>query len=712
MAKPYLKKEFVSEIRSMQQRYGVEKLGFLDQDHIKTLFKTPQIYARAALRDYPHGPMDMLPGVVNIDPRTQKFLIELGRGLHENFKPSLDELGRPTGTGQITSFDTMLHLPGFPQERANIPSFSNAKLREDKGLTNNWINDFDRDMFTQLCRLWFAKPKPVDVTLKDGSQAGIGFFTTDIGEKEDAMLGLIQRDIADIKKLFLKRDYVTLFEKYSAAGPSYTLFRDQYTDKMVDGKSAPRPVSNLQHAISSGLEGAIIDSSKSLEPYGSYVSQEAKNVLSASRRRVAYAQSLGYSAFLLPVAQATREMLYDKYSFTLHHTTRLQKEKKMKTFDAAVAADVSNHDILWPVDLYLPIIEQVMDELGYSKWYIECFRSSLKTGVYVPSCAPGEGGFMVGDWRDPQTSMGLLSGNPYTDLLGGLGMTFVYMDGLLTHVAPDRKKWLMSNPAGRSDWIEAFLEGKAEIAAPAKSDDGYLLSKGVAETARLQQMRAEMAEAEKKGNDFPFSSYMIVSYEKGDKFLGDVTLYSNSKDLQDTRFVADINSLPRNMILSEYGVYLSKEYENIGLYKPDRLKVNNRKYPGLAYDGRIDVYGSHELYEPVWEMMASTFNQHMSHVAPDFNGYMKKMAVEHTRWLEQDLPRALRNKRHLLERRLGSSKLDLSGLTPTEMMFINDPSVLQYGKIRVEDVRPVVLNLQFTQIDKEVAGEYFNHVFE
>lgn len=706
--RPQLKEGFVKSIRALNKTYGDSAISFIaDAPHLQKLFK-PGLIGRA-VKHYPRGAIDPIPHLLSIQREQLNNLEELAQTLNKAFPRSVDDMGRVFGNGVRSDFNGLLHLAGMPQERATTPSLDNKNLRAERGLVNEWSSKFDRDLFKAVVVNFFKELPDVKVRIKDRTSSGFGDFSTDLVEKL-ATFHHYMDNLDHIIKLINANDIETAYKLYELMGPSFTVFRDQPGDKVsIDEKGIRsaklRRVATPEYAISGGASGSMVDSSKDPAVWGL---NELSGRFFTLRRRVAYAQSKGYSFLLLPWAQSIRKSVYERYEFTMHHTTDDQKREKIAPWDFAIPVDVSDHDLLWPVDLYVPVIEEALNELGYESWAIKLFVNALRTAIYVPSIADGEGGFMVGDWRDPQNSTGLVSGNPFTDIAGSVGMIFCYLLTQLKHTLPQVKARLETRSFDELlSWVDGYLKGNQIISAPSKSDDAYLLWKQDLTSVQLaNKLMIKMKEIEAKTSKEMICDYMIISYEDGGAFLGSVAIYPASKDMSKLIFTGNANSLPVRLYQPEYACKMSPELSP-SLYEADRLKMMNRAYPMLAHYSRQEKYGSMPAYVEMMDIIKFCWRKHLQNfMGMSYDSYMEKYAREHTDLMKRDLVRRLQLG---VARGIVDPRVMAGQLTSIEMEYVNEPSIVTW-KYRDTDVDETLQDMHFGSIAPEISINYLNRL--
>jgi hypothetical protein len=307
---------------------------------------------------------------------------------------------------------------------------------------------------------------------------------------------------------------------------------------------------------------------------------------------------------------------------------------------------------------------------------------------------------MIGDWRDPKCYPGLVSGNPFTDILGSAGMIFVYCLIQLEHTAPDLAEFLSkSNDDVLDNWVESYLTGKEKFSAPSKSDDAFLLFRGdprIVENSRKLMLKMKKEEQ--------VSPYMQVTLEHGGAMLGDIHLYDSTKDMEKARFIGNGNSMPSKIWVPEYACKLSPDIK--GMYEPNRLKMRNRAYPGVAVDSRVEKYGSMPAYQTIVDVQEFAFNKFLADdVGMRYYTYFNKMRDDHVKWMNNDLNERMKI---MIDRGLitaGSTK----DQTLVEKEYLNEPDLLSW-KFKDSDIREELIQMNFGSLAEDLTSNYLDTI--
>lgn len=568
---------------------------------------------RAADRTRVDRPIEVFEGKLSTDYEflTLKDRVSMAASKEPALAESVDEFGRCHSTGVRSNFYGIRHVNGYPMEHGTWPLASNLLKRDQAGLSNKWLEPWHKYVFHALTQLFFEDISAVPMTIRKGSSTVIPFFTRKPADRNAyAVLALNTAQAAG--ELMLQGNFKEAYLAHQFGGAYYVVYRSQSSDKVsfVKGEwtAKPRQVADFNYAISGGERGQMFTSSKSLEHAGFRVPQG----FFRERLRTAMGGPFQLNAALMPIMQAARANIYDRFAFSFHHTTRKQKEEKVHGWDLAIAADVSDHDTFWPAHLYLPVIMDELRNMGFAEWWVALLDASFKLPIYVGAPAVGEGQTLIGDWRDPQMNVGMPSGHSGTDLFGTLGMSGQYFITQVTETAPELIAQFKDVQSVKRVLVE-YLQGKLAFAQMSKTDDAFLLWKKSPSMAKAITLR-ERLKAEEAVNP-----YIKLSYEHGGAFLGDILLYDVTRELKRSIFIGNILSDAINTLSPEYGVQSQTK---------DRSKTK-RPYPGIAWGSHREVYGSAPGYEALGDIMERNWRDvyHESYVAFREELYRKDVAL-------------------------------------------------------------------------------------
>lgn len=643
---------------------------------VDALFQSKEA-KQAAKRERRDGPIDIFPGHWSTDMHMQRIKDQISRDATAapELAENVDDLGRCFGTGVRSNFYGIRHINGFPMKNGTWPLTSNLGKREELGLANEWVEPWHRDLFMCFTHLFFEDLAPRPLKIRKNSSTVVPYFTKKPRErKELAERALLQAEAAGC--LMMSGDYKEAYLAYQMGGAYYVVYRSQSTDKIEHSKgqwiSKDRLVADLRYAVTNGAEGQLFTSSKSLDD----VDFRVLDGMFRERLRTAMGGPFQLNASLMPVMQAARASIYEAYEFSFHHTTRQQKQDKIRKWDMAIAADVSDHDTVWPNHLYVPAFCEELRDMGYADWWVALLDASFKLPIYVGAPAIGQGHTLLGDWRSPDINVGMPSGHSGTDLFGTLGMTFCYFLTLVNHVGPHYLTQLRRSRADRLRLARAFMRGELEFGAMSKTDDAMLLAKGEA-AARMVVLQRKMKAGES------VSDYMKISYEHGGAFLGDILLYDVSKELRKSIFIGNILSCANNAFSPEYGC-------QDDIRDRDRVK---RPYPGIAWLSQKEVYGDCPGYGALMEITEKAWRDH---TGESYTSFRDKL-------YERDFAR-------LAERMASVAKYNgLDHLSMADKEVLVAPEKLDY-KHDPEDINPEVVELSIFQVPVEVTTPYLSSV--
>lgn len=675
----------VNELRSRKDTAPVFMLGepIVDNLFISAAAKT---FATRVRMD---APVETTRGVFSTDRWNQNFRLDLVNTLNEIAPPNVDEMGRTYGNGVRSNWNGLLHAAGYGMHPTTIPVYDNTKRRSDAGLASEFVEPWHRVLFQALVRVLFdpMSMEPVKLAQREGSSSCIPDMTTDSHHKAQiARMGMKSAHAAGA--LMLKGDYEKAWELYKHGGAYIVVFRLQASDKVVikfeDGRTIysfrDRMVADIEYALTGGRSGKLIPASKDLSNLGFFA-----NHIGAMRMRVASGApgTTGYS--IMPFAQSVRKSMYKRFDFAFKATTRDDKYMKIRGWERELCADVSDHDQNWPTWFIDHMCDELLD-MGYAETFIALLRASFKLPYYVGSPSRDEGRILIGDPFAPDGKFGLTSGHPMTDICGTLCMTFVYALVQIEHAAP----WLKQNfsklgmPSLRC--VTSYLEGKLDIGVMDKADDAVLLFKGPA-VAGASALHQALVDADAKDEVFHTNPYMIVSYEKGGKYLGDIILHSDLRTLQSTRVVGDITSMMINFHSPEYSVN-SQAKSRFGQKRP---------YPGMGLAARAQVYGSSPLFS---EVLAVEDFMWKKHSGESFKSYAAALIRHDTELMYSDLTQRSSYMATKLK------KIGIFDLSVLELQALAHPEYLYY-KINKEDIREEIFDVLFNGLDLDEVEPFF-----
>lgn len=647
---------------------------------VDALFQTPKA-TRNRDKEFTEGPIEVEEDWWSTNPVQLALKDTLSRlGDTPALRETVDSLGRTHGNGVTGDFYGLRHVSGFPMIPSTYPVADNRITRAKAGLSNEFVADWHKTVLRAFVRLMFSNLEPVPLTLRKNSSSMIPYYTSRMAEKIEYVKFALDAAPRSMRAA-AQGDFETAWNQYTLGGAYHTVYRRQNTDKITkekDGtwKAKDRPVANLAYAVSGGRRGTYTPASKSLEgaldkgkPF------KYPDGFFRERNRTAMGCPLGTNALLMPIAQAVRKALYERYPYTYHHTTRESIQEDVRKMAMVIPSDVSLHDQYWPVDLVIPVICQELEEMGFHPdWVHGVYKLKAYLPTYVTDVGPGLKNLLIGDPVNPCTRVGLHSGNAFTDLEGSLVMTWVYFLIQVEHTYRDIIPDLRDDQSALR-LCDAYLMGKLPIVLKDKSDDALLGWTDPSFVGRAKMLHEKMAA------DEIVSPYMLVGYEHGGAFLGSVLLYPEDNNPQGILLIGNIRSLLPNRLAPEYGVQ-SRIKDRSGLKRP---------YPGLAWSTLDQNYGSSPGYSYVMEALERSYY--------DLTG--ESYAYKQQRRLERDQI-ALRNA-------LRQASLGLPDLTPIEVAVLQDPSKLEYRYSR-SDVRDEVLELLFSGLSVAEVSPFFHYV--
>lgn len=272
---------------------------------------------------------------------------------------------------------------------------------------------------------------------------------------------------------------------------------------------------------------------------------------------------------------------------------------------------------------------------------------------------------------------GLMSGIGVTDIMGTLLMGPVYQIIQMDHTAGHL--WNSFHDQASCDmFVSAYLKGNLEIAQMSKSDDAKLLWKRGPSMVKAIELLRVMKEGKVR-----VSPYMLVTYEHGGAFLGDLLVYDHTNQLKNARFMGNILSYVQNLFSPEY---------SIDTKKPDRGK-RGRPFPGLAVSASVGVFGGC----PTWSLVNQIIEETWFEVYGESFRHMRLKQEADDKaalalWVKQ--------------------RAELEGifsLSAADHEVLAEPSKLGW-KFNPEDINPAVVEMISSGLSKEETQDFFDSV--
>lgn len=662
----------------MTRKKQITASKYFDVEHpvTKALFygKTAE---RNRLNSYSERPKEVLPGIFSTDYLYLLFLDNLTRDLTKRFPANVDELGRVSGNGVRGNFYGPRHVAGYSMYPATFPMMHNEYLRESSGLVNKFSSKTDENVFRALVRLFFTGLQPQKLPLRKNSSSVAPFFTKEMPKKMSlAKFALDNAERAG--EMMLKGDFVTPWRSLYIGGAYYGVYRDQSTDSISrDGDSwipKDRPVADLEFATTGGVSGSFKPATKT---FGNEIDFKVPQGFFRTRRRNAAGGPLGMNAPQMPIAHAVRAKMYSEYAYTYHHTTRDSIREDLRKAELLIAADVSNHDWYWPHFAH-DVMEDELESLGYKEWYVKLFRTISKLPIFAAGVGPDMPNVLLGDWRNPSNTGGLSSGESMTDIKGSIWMTFVYFMIQTKHTYPAILK-SCTTVEGAMATMDMYLKGRLPIALKDKSDDGILLWSDRVLLPKALQLQERMKDPDPNN---PISEYMIVTYEHGGAFLGNMIFYGDNKKTANLDLIGNPLSLVANQFAPEYAVFNGRG---------DRTKAK-RPYGGLAWKTLRQNYGTVPIYDDILDLIEF----HWGRV------YGESYAQFRRDWLRED-------EKALATAIAENGVAGLKDLSPADIEVLIDPARADW-KYSESDLTPGLKDMMFKGLPLEEVEPYFNSV--
>lgn len=567
---------------------------------------------RVRSRRYSEKPIEVLPGHFSSDPQWLRFLDLLSRTLTQQLPAHVDKYGRVSENGVRSNFYTLRHLAGFPALPATYPVYDNSYLREQKGLSNKIVEQWHEWVFDAWLHLILDRIEPQKLTYSSTSSTMLTAGRGSCSKKKEDKEYIARQAMAHaptVGKLLYNKKFRSAWELASFGGAAVAVYRNQNSDAITfeDGKWTPkkRMVYPLEYALSNGKSGEPIEAMK--EPKGIH-NRDGQPVKCPDgffrvRFRTAYGVGWGTNAPIAPMAQAIRSAMYKRWPKTYHLTGRENLRENMSEVLHTLAADVSSHDLMFGIEMMRQRMRSVLDSRGVAEWFLPIVETALSLPVYVIAPGPDLPNRMIGDPDDPKFSGGLLSGSSLTDILGTWKMTSVYFIAMVEQTYPELIPTLKKSLPTTMRVLDDFLSWRLPICLEDKSDDALMNWKDRPDLVpRAIKWQEEMMEGKNH------SPYMIISYEHGAKFLGNLLLYPRNYHFSDLSVIGDVNSMVANEFMHEYGC---------DSHLKDRRKAR-RPFPGLAWKTMSMVYGTAPAYSEIRSIVNHCYKKVFQE---DYNAY-------------------------------------------------------------------------------------------
>lgn len=685
--------EFVSEIKEVLkeiEKGEAEPIFLYGSSKVDALFITDRA-KQFATNKFKEGPINILPGLRSDDPLMLEVKSRLANEWTETFPSSVDDLGRTYGNAVRGNFHNIRHVNGYRMIPATIPPYSNRLLREKEGLANEYVKPWHEKLFRSIVRHAFRGIEAVPVKWRRGTITAVPLFSSDDNVKEK----LIREAFRDAKaagNLMLQGNYEDAYLTYSVGGAYYIVYRAQSTDKVTEGEDGSfifkdREVTDLMFAATNGEKGSRKPSSKSLDGIVDMNGNPMRDDFARERKRTANAVPAKISYCLMPIAQAVRLHMYEKFPMSFHSRGMSDQERVFSEWDHTIGADVSDHDILW----FTFILDTVADELlqlGYADWWVELLITSMRLPLYLSAPGPGQGGILIGDWANPKLESGLPSGNPFTDLFGMIGMAPNYLITQIEHTAPEYISML--ERAG-PDEVDAFTgdywRGELDFGCVSKGDDAQMVFRGPDRVKKAEELHAKMKSIkEGEGSATDINPYIKISYEHGFAYLGKLFWYDSTRELRNVRLIGDILSCARNLYSPEYTAPDPQD---------DRSRFK-RPYPGIGWGTLKENYSGSPILGEFLDINEKVFRDVYGF---SYNTMREQLLYEDERLLSLNM------------RKQGHDALagGLGWATSIEREVIESPDKLSY-KYTDLDVRSEVVEMFAREVNDSSVLEYVKSV--
>lgn len=549
-----------------------------------SFFKTTKKVWAKRMKD--KGEMTM-PGFTADMPEHIAFLDDTISILSEMF-PGDDVL--PDGTvgpsGVHEPLNRYKTVTGYSMKPMSYTAVDNKLIRKEKGLPNNWRRQRDRELFEQLCHLYFKAIKFKNIKTNRISTSGFPEFSTSYEEKIEWIDEILKtNNIAEVMKKVMKHDLVGLHRDHNLV-IAYAVNKRRQEDLL----DKIRWVIDYEYAISGGAKGRRFQADKTvILSNGSTV-----NGFSNQRIRPVKGSAIRLTALLQPFAAGVRSNLAAEYAFTYKHTTDEDSAEKLNRYGQLVSTDYTEFDSTYPGFMrasMLKVMEAYFDpaivelaRLSFSAPYFQPPVYALPANATEADAAAleqSDPGRWVGnphDINDFFFNSGIVSGNPFVDIEGKLGGTF---DAIVKwdHILGDMDKRMVT-----------FLKGEDPLIANRNmGDDNQALT---SDPALLADFIAKTL-AKSENGDYKYS-YFAADLEKGQVFTGKITTWYNER--------GEKGDVLR--VIPRVGGFFRWFTHERGITAP------TRQFWPVGFFERQELYGQNPAWGEVWRVTNDRWMHH------------------------------------------------------------------------------------------------------
>lgn len=286
--------------------------------------------------------VDIFPDYPSDTPEMFATLRAMASDLTKLSTSTQDKWGITDHNGLTGDFWALHNAAGHPMINSNYPPISNAKLREELGLSNHFVSARHEAIFRAVHKAMFSSWSPRAARIARISSTCSPHFQKDVKFKLQMANHLFQ-NVGDVIAKWNKGDLEGLFRDHRFMASYYLVARMQ-PDKITrreDGTLEPkaREYNDFEYALTGGARGFRGPSSKELIINGQPILDFFR-----VRRRTAYGMSAMANYLWLAVIDGFRLGYFTELAPTVKHRGIPDLNDKISRFSFAFGTDVKQYD--------------------------------------------------------------------------------------------------------------------------------------------------------------------------------------------------------------------------------------------------------------------------------------------------------------------------------------------------------------------------------
>lgn len=307
---------------------------------------------RVLRRTRPSKGVSLYPNIVSDDRMTLRMLETLARKLTDSLKFTVTDNGTVGPNAIAGDFYQLLTVAGYGMNPISVPPVSNALIRAELGLSDDFVSKRHRDIAVELLRLMFVSPRPAKVSIRREASTGAPDYVNDVPKKKAELRAALE-NLDDFLGLVDADALSELFVRYNAPIVQTIGERTQADKVTLDGgrfRSKDREV-NDELAARTGLkDGRRFPADKRVVIDGTQIEGHF-----AGRRRTVFGMSFVPNYVVAAFFSCFRAHYLEEYEFTWKHRTPDSILDKMRQYKYLAGFDVKQFDQTVPtfmIDLF------------------------------------------------------------------------------------------------------------------------------------------------------------------------------------------------------------------------------------------------------------------------------------------------------------------------------------------------------------------------